>query len=437
MYTQITRGMIADGAVTPNTLDSTATFTVTNLVVTNDLLVGGNGFTINTTATFNGSTIFNGPSRFNQLSHFTTSTIDYLTVNDNLYLGTLNYAVSTSSAYGEVLTNIGSNNLGWRYLGELVYWSLSSDLQTNGYNIISGSPAVQLTISNSNIPGNPNETPRDGTYIEFGSSTDSNEMFAYAHNKMALVAPNNIELRSNDINLTGTVDGGINPGGGTYPVQLGPQGIRFNDGTVLNSRLQGIQGTQGLIGSQGPSNGPQGVQGVQGVIGAQGPTNGAQGVQGPQGDPGIQGPQGPANTQNSVSLSQDMYTNGWAIQYNANSSQSGKFIINGSGLNLYSGNYGRVNLEGSIYFPTGLNQTGGVLNVSAGDVNINTAGTVKIGGSNGTVYIGPDLSHSKLNVSQIRNYNGVGPPFFPDGIQLSDNTVQITAYQPDGGPLPG
>jgi hypothetical protein len=259
-------------------------------------------------------------------------------------------------------------------------------------------------------------------------------MFAYAYNKMAFVAPSNIELRSNDINLTGTVDGGINPGGGTYPVQLGPQGIRFNDGTVLNSILQGIQGVQGLTGNQGPSNGPQGVQGA---FGPQGPTNGAQGVQGTIGPYGAQGPQGPANTQNSVSLSQDMYTNGWAIQYNVNSSQTGKFIINSNGLNLYSGNYGRVNLEGSIYFPTGLNQTGGVLNVSAGDVNINTAGTVKIGGSNGTVYIGPDLSHSKLNVSQIRNYNGVGPPFFPDGIQLSDNTIQITAYQPDGGPLPG
>ena len=431
MFTQITRGMIADGAVTPNTLDTTATFTITNLVITDELLVGGNGFTINTTATFN------GPTHFTQPIHFTTASVDYFTVNDNLLLGTLQYAVSTSSAFGEVLTNVGSNNLGWRYLGDLVYWNLSSNLQTNGFNIVSGDPSVQLTISNTNVPGNPNELPRDGTYIEFGSSSDKNNMVAYAHNKMAFVAPNNIELRSNDINLTGTVDGGINPGGGTYPVQLGPQGLRFNDGTVLNSLLQGIQGVQGLTGNQGPSNGPQGVQGLQGAFGPQGPTNGAQGVQGTIGASGPQGAQGPANTQNSVSLSQDMYTNGWAIQYNSNSSQLGRFIINGSGLNLYSGNYGRVNLEGNIYFPTGLYQTGGVMNVSAGDVNINTNGTVVLSGANGTVTIGNGVGNSNLKVSQIRNYNGVGPPFFPDGIQLSDNTVQITAFHPDGGPLPG
>jgi hypothetical protein len=52
------------------------------------------------------------------------------------------------------------------------------------------------------------------------------------------------------------------------------------------------------------------------------------------------------------------------------------------------------------------------------------------------VKVGPDEYHSELHVQKIYNYAGTYAPFFPAGVQLADQTVQVTAYHPDGGPLP-
>jgi hypothetical protein len=65
--------------------------------------------------------------------------------------------------------------------------------------------------------------------------------------------------------------------------------------------------------------------------------------------------------------------------------------------------------------------------ISAGQINLS---------STATTIIGSTINNSELRVQKIYNYAGTYAPFFPAGIQLADQTVQITAYHPDGGPLP-
>ena len=43
--------------------------------------------------------------------------------------------------------------------------------------------------------------------------------------------------------------------------------------------------------------------------------------------------------------------------------------------------------------------------------------------------LGNDIYNSFLQVSQIYNYSGTGPPFFPAGVQYQDSTVQRTAWR--------
>lgn len=43
--------------------------------------------------------------------------------------------------------------------------------------------------------------------------------------------------------------------------------------------------------------------------------------------------------------------------------------------------------------------------------------------------LGNDIYNSFLQVSQIYNYSGTGPPFFPAGVQYQDSTIQRTAWR--------
>ena len=58
---------------------------------------------------------------------------------------------------------------------------------------------------------------------------------------------------------------------------------------------------------------------------------------------------------------------------------------------------------------------------------------VTITATNTTTFAAPvlrvgSLGNSRLQVDQITNFSGVGPPLFPHGIQFDDQSVQITAY---------
>lgn len=63
--------------------------------------------------------------------------------------------------------------------------------------------------------------------------------------------------------------------------------------------------------------------------------------------------------------------------------------------------------------------------------------TLKVGGTGGVLVVGPDEEHSTIRVSRLYNYAGTSAPFFPAGVQYPDNGIQIVAYTPDLGILPG
>jgi hypothetical protein len=88
-----------------------------------------------------------------------------------------------------------------------------------------------------------------------------------------------------------------------------------------------------------------------------------------------------------------------------------------------------VNIEGNT-----VNISGTSVNIESNNLGFVSTGTLTLNAP--VVKIGPDNNNSELHVQKIYNYAGTYAPFFPAGIQLADQTVQVTAYHPDGGPLP-
>ena len=78
--------------------------------------------------------------------------------------------------------------------------------------------------------------------------------------------------------------------------------------------------------------------------------------------------------------------------------------------------------------------SGNNLSLDVTALSITSANTLTLAAP--VVVIGTDEYNSELRVQKIYNRAGTYAPFFPAGIQLADQTVQITAYHPDGGPLP-
>lgn len=173
-----------------------------------------------------------------------------------------------------------------------------------------------------------------------------------------------------------------------------------------------------------------------------------------------------ATTGGAISLTQDMLTNGYWIKY-ANTTTNSELLISNNSITMavdtvpYRGmtingttselgynintifraesdkitaktQYGRyesTNLGSGIYYTT---TSSAVLNSTSADI---TANQINLKSRTQTV-VGADIYNSELQVSKIYNYSGTGPPFFPEGIQMPDNTVQITAYRADQGLIP-
>ena len=130
------------------------------LTITNQLNVG-------TTATIGGQLDVYGDAYFhaNDLIGIYELGAERITAGEWIKIGT-NSEVSTSTltinglqypankgTYGQVLYTNGTTNAAWVNLGELVFWQLSEDLKTEGFNIVSSSATNQLTIGGG-VTGN-------------------------------------------------------------------------------------------------------------------------------------------------------------------------------------------------------------------------------------------------------------------------------------------
>lgn len=116
----------------------------TNLTVTNSLTVGNGvgsgGLTINNTATFNGNVFFNN----------NTVSFNTLTVTKSFIYNGLTYPYDRG-LFGQVLFTNGVDKADWVNLGDLVYWSLTSDLRTNGFKIATYAQDQDLVIGANDI----------------------------------------------------------------------------------------------------------------------------------------------------------------------------------------------------------------------------------------------------------------------------------------------
>jgi hypothetical protein len=71
--------------------------------------------------------------------------VGYGATNGTFYINGLQYP-QDKGTYGQVLYTNGTTNAAWVNLGELVFWELSEDLKTEGFNIVSNGVGNQLTI---------------------------------------------------------------------------------------------------------------------------------------------------------------------------------------------------------------------------------------------------------------------------------------------------
>ena len=292
-------------------------------------------------------------------------TVANLTVTNTLKFGPLYYP-NVSGEYGQVLSTDGSSYANWTNLGDLVLWSLQSDLLTNGFRIISGNISTNLQIGG-------------------GSATNANSKARIKFLPSAQIGTIEYHADYNLIYGSTTFSSGVNIAGNTLfqgeiygattsnPVRVGAPGLRFSDGSIATT-------SNALVGPSGPQ-GPRGIQGPQGPTGANG-LNGQQGPAGATGQIGPRGPQGPSGPPNvNFSLTEDAYTNNFKIKATTASITS-------------------------------------VL-VSATQVSVLSTTTI----------IGHDVYGSNLRVQKIYNYSGTFAPTFPAGIQFGDGSIQVTAWQ--------
>ena len=410
---------------------------------------------VTNTATIGGSLRVNGTSTF-----VGTTTFTDLTVNNQFIINGLKYPINKGT-YGQVLYTGGEETglAAWRNLGELVFWSLSTDLSTNGFNVVSGESAVspyvhpQLTIG-SGVTGNLS------SYIKFNESNSSTRgSMIMSATSVSLTGNFNVSANldvngesdfgnlvnihddldvSGDVTISGTLSGSTQ----SNPIGIGSGGIRFSDGTV-----QTTAGTGTFTIAQIASATQLGVIRVGNYL----TINASTGILSVDPDSdwtytlpaattstlgGIKVGYGLAidgsgilnvtsstftNTQaTNVSLASDMYTNGYAIR---------------SG--IASTSYVDINLGSIIAATTGtidlsvstansyvkLNNSGGT---TATSLSVNTS-TIEL--SAPVIVAGANVYNSTLLVGRIYNYEGTNAPFFPAGVQYQDNTIQRTAWR--------
>ena len=565
--------------------------TVTNHISAGSLSVGsldGVGLTINSLATFNGTSTFNnqvfvnGTAQFDKFVRFNNSstfagtatfltdvnmanaslTVSNLTATNSLRASGVLYPVNTGS-YGQVIANMGNYSAEWRNLGDLVVWSLSDDLKTNGFNIVSGSTATQLTIGNGPDAAVPQsylkfeenqinlETPgainikagRPFSGDSITIETDHGDVFITASRVKTLdmyagavliSAEGSVNVNATTVNFGNSsvffnayqVDfsQGIGITGGNVRFSTSTQGIQFGDGTIqrtaststisttaTSTRLGGVK-----IGS-GISITADGTISAEGGGGAGGDTIVAAGtgtviyssVSGSTSTYTVALTPASSGTLGGVIVGSGLDIDGAGVLSTTATSTPATTLdlgvvrigtgINVSGTGTISIPIASASVRGSIRVGTGLSIDGsGILSGSATlntgtfslssdaksnefkitddttlnylrldgpganyDVNLvaggtgagvlisaNTTATITAGtvatisagqialSSTATTTVGSSINTSELRVQKIYNYAGTYAPFFPAGIQLADQTVQITAYHPDGGPLP-
>jgi len=142
-------------------LTVTTTATTQDLIVSRNFVMGsgvGSGLVINSTATFNGPAFFNDTASFNQDVEFNQLSVDTLRVAGLYY-------PANKGLFGQVLTTNGETTSSWVNLGDLVFWSLSNDLYTNGYDIISNSPTARLVLGSA-VTGTPDNVFKQAIIFE-------------------------------------------------------------------------------------------------------------------------------------------------------------------------------------------------------------------------------------------------------------------------------
>jgi len=408
----------------------------------------------------------------------TTGTFTSLTTQ-NFNLNGLQYP-SSKGSYGQVLFTNGTSFANWVNLGDLVFWSLSNDLLTNGYNIVSGSNSTQLKVG----VGIANATPK--TYIQLANSeirlvTDGADPYSHT----PLIADNNGVTVKGRSWLQGPV------WGVSYPFPNSPQldylevgkGIKFPDGSVMTSEYipnyplasrsvfgvvkigENIQVNDGVISVTTSSlyTLPAATTSIRGGIrvgyglyagnsdpfqpqdqlnlgaataSVRGGVRLGTGLTVTDGDV-INAAVSTSTVFGNISLTQDAYLNTYRIRNDPSGQQyfgiqpglggasNIKMGTNTKGFSLYQiGDSSRIDIVGGEIYATGslFNVAVDTISLDAGgDINISTPTRTRIG--NGTT--------STLYVQKIYNYAGTYAPTFPAGVQFADNSVQVTAWQPN------
>jgi hypothetical protein len=158
----------------------------------------------------------------------------------------------------------------------------------------------------------------------------------------------------------------------------------------------------------------------------------------------------------TVSLGSTMFTNGYSIRWAEGSNsfldinQNTVFLQANEDISISASDDVDITADGTLTIDGGVTN---ILGTNSTTIQINTdkkitidtdqtnvKHTTKVNVDSPYIQLGAQSTgHTdigELRVQKIYNYAGTYAPFFPAGIQLADNTVQITAYHPDGGPLP-
>ena len=391
-----------------------------------------------------------------------------------LVIGNQTYP-TTAGENGQILVTNGTDTAYWDFISQLIFWNLTDDLQTNGFNIVTGynssvpNPALKLISGDTdNIDANIH-FHQGGGRIDISADDirltgdDVRVNAAFYAGRSASVT-NNLNVNG-DINIGGTGGRLKGPTEG-YPVPIGSGGLLFTDGTVQTTAGGGggtstyvlpIASASILGGFKVGAN--LSINEFTGVLSASTassynlPVASATTLGGIKvgsgltinGNGVLSGTSGGATGTNFFNLTQDSYTNDYKISYDqtTTSTQWLKFSKTG-----WYGQTGIVLKSSGIELDGGVSVSGQFVADASPNGNINTRGNngivsgMQIGDPEFVLLTAPitvagsDVNNSKLHVGQIYNFGGVGPPWFPEGIQLPDNTVQVTAYNNDCGLIP-
>jgi hypothetical protein len=511
------------GAVTIN-----APTTINNTLTVSSIAVGGGlgrgvldirglttttTLTVESTATFLGTSVFTGQIVSNNTVTF-NSPVFYN--NDitapRITVGTLTAGTATvtrlisggtqfplaDGEYGQVIFTNGTGTASWVNLGDLVFWQLSADLETNGYDIRSvnlsqwnlfnnGTTSTYIPVWQdvSVIKSGTNYTPpvnwpvyNPDNYLKFGNKpSNANPLISYQ---------DFVELKSGgDVTVyagPGYTSGFGAPGPGNVTIQaaagevrLYGTGLKFNDETISPGLgYTGSRGSTGYNGSAGPAGGYTGSQGYVGSRGTDGTPGGPIGYTGSRGADGagytlpaatvdtLGGVKVDANGQYDYGIT---YASGYILGLkSATTATIGGVRVDPTYLTIntatafLSVNTATLNAQlqlpiattsrvGGIAVGTTLviNSSTGVLDVNTSTVSFGhisfTTSTVTIEGTS-TIYltaaevrIGLDNNRSKIFVERIEAFDGGGSVFFPGGVRYPDNTIQLTAYAGNFGVL--